>query len=120
MIRTKLKNKCYEISLLTVKLCTRLYKKREFYISEQILRSTTVMGVNIVESYPDEANSELRKSLYTALKEARKIKYWMRLLFSVRYINKKYYDFYICKINDICKDVGKNLDILHENSTFLN
>lgn len=71
----------------------RLYKhltlcKKEFVISNQILRSGTSVGANVVEALEGESRPDFRHKMNIALKESSETLYWLKLLRSGGYLNE--------------------------------
>ncbi|MCL2540523.1 MAG: four helix bundle protein [Firmicutes bacterium] len=76
-------------SLRVIKLFNYLKdNKREFVISNQILRSGTSIGANIAESHYAASKPDFINKLNIALKEASETKYWLELLHEANYIDK--------------------------------
>lgn len=64
-----------------------VYQKKEFVLSNQILRSGTSIGANIVESEYSESKSDFIHKLTISQKEAGETLYWLRLLGKSGYID---------------------------------
>lgn len=76
-----LKEKSYSFALRIVKMCRFLNEeKREFILSEQVLRSGTSIGANIEEANQGQSRSDFIHKLSIYLKEAVETIYWLRLL----------------------------------------
>lgn len=73
-------NKTFDFSLAIIKLYILLQQEKEFIISKQILRSATSIGANVEESIAAQSKKEFISKMSIASKEAREIKYWLRLL----------------------------------------
>lgn len=78
---TDLTKRCYKLSLHTIKLCDTLPKKRSAWvIADQLIRSTTSIGANLVEARASSTRREYKKFYEIALKSANESKYWIGLL----------------------------------------
>ena len=70
-------------------LCTQ---KKEYVLSNQVLRSGTSIGANLVESEMSQSAPDFIAKLHIALKEANETKYWLTLLQKTNYITKEQFD----------------------------
>lgn len=68
-----------EFSLLTIKYCELLSEQKKFVISKQLLRSSTSIGANIIESQNSESKADFIHKLKIASKEADETQYWLIL-----------------------------------------
>ncbi|OGY16845.1 MAG: hypothetical protein A2785_03715 [Candidatus Chisholmbacteria bacterium RIFCSPHIGHO2_01_FULL_49_18] len=79
--KTDLKLRAYLFSLRTIKLINELPNKRVFWvIGDQLLRSSTSIGANIVEAKSSSSKREFIKYYEISLKSANETKYWLCLL----------------------------------------
>ena len=83
-------------------LCTQ---KKEYVLSNQVLRSGTSIGANLAESEMSQSAPDFIAKLHIALKEANETKYWLTLLQKTNYITKEHFD-------SINKDLRKIIDLL--------
>jgi four helix bundle protein len=73
--------KSYAFALRVVKLYRFLCEeKKEFVLSQQILRSGTSIGANVEEAIGGQSSKDFLSKMNIAYKEARETHYWMRLL----------------------------------------
>ena len=86
--------------------------KREFVLSQQILRSGTSIGANIKEAQFAQSKADFTAKMYIALKEAGETEYWLELLYEAQYLESKEFESIIfsCKtiiriLNAITKTV---------------
>ena len=56
-------------------------EKREFFISKQVMRSGTSIGVNVRESIYAQSRADFISKMSIALKESSETEYWLELLF---------------------------------------
>ena len=84
----------YEKAFQFSKRIVSLYKylaedKKEYVISEQILRSGTSIGANIKEGKYGQSKKDFISKLNIALKEAGETEYWIELLIETDYLTEK-------------------------------
>ena len=70
-------------------LCTQ---KKEYVLSNQVLRSGTSIGANLAESEMSQSAPDFIAKLHIVLKEANETKYWLTLLQKTNYITKEQFD----------------------------
>lgn len=76
-----LKLRCYTFSLSVIALTDVLPKKRSAWvIADQLIRSATSIGANLVEARAASSRLEFKKFNEIALKSANETKYWLCLL----------------------------------------
>ena len=63
-------------------------EKKDFVLSNQILRSGTSIGANVRESKNAQSSADFINKLSIALKEADETSYWLELLFESDTIDK--------------------------------
>ncbi|MBI5325320.1 MAG: four helix bundle protein [Ignavibacteriae bacterium] len=80
--------------------------KKEFVISKQLLRSGTSIGANINEAQSAVSKMDFINKLGISAKEARETDYWLNLLKSTNFIDKK-------SFNSIHKDCSEILVIIN-------
>jgi len=79
--RSDLKRRCYKFSLEIIGLTDTLPNKRSAWIiTDQLIRSATSIGANIVEARASSSRLEFKKFYEIALKSANETKYWLELL----------------------------------------
>ena len=73
-----------------VKLCEYLREtKKEYTMSQQLLRAGTSIGANVAESEHAQSRSDFLSKLNIALKEAAETDYWLRLLYETDYLSQQ-------------------------------
>ncbi len=87
-MKSIVQEKSFLFSVRIVNLCRYLGKKREFVISNQIMRSGTSIGANLAESEYAISKNDFINKLYIALKETNETIYWLRLLYKTDYISE--------------------------------
>ena len=106
----KMKNgfreRCYNYSITIIKLINDLPEKRIYWtISDQLLRSATSIGANIVEARSASSKRDYIKYFEIALKSANETKYWLGLLRDALDADKE-------EINKLLKETGEIANIL--------
>jgi len=72
--------KAKKFALRIVKLCKQLKEQREYILSDQILRSGTSIGANLMEAEHAQSRPDFLHKNSIALKEANETTYWLDLL----------------------------------------
>jgi four helix bundle protein len=79
--KSDLKQRCYQFSLNLIVLIDSLPRQRSCWIiADQLLRSGTSIGANLVEAQASSSRIEFKKFHEIALKSANETKYWLGLL----------------------------------------
>ncbi|NMB83849.1 four helix bundle protein [Candidatus Roizmanbacteria bacterium] len=79
--KSDLKFRCYLFSLELIKFIDKLPKQRSVWIiSDQLLRSGTSIGANLVEASSASSRLEFKKYHEISLKSSNETKYWLGLL----------------------------------------
>ena len=88
MEKHNLQNKSFRFAVRIVKLTKMLKAERkEFILSNQLLRSGTSIGANIVEAQQAQSRADFLSKMNIALKEAVETDYWLRLLEETDYLS---------------------------------
>ena len=98
------KSKAFAIRILKLNKYLR-EEKKEFVLSEQILRSGTSIGANVKEANCAQSKADFYSKLNIALKEAVETEYWLELLCAGEYIEKAHFE----NIYNDCKELIKLL-----------
>ena len=94
------KNKAFAIR--TIRFVRYLQtEKKDFVLSNQILRSGTSIGANVRESKNAQSTADFINKLSVALKEADETAYWLELLFESDTIDKTMFN----SLNDDTKEL---------------
>ena len=76
-----MQGRCYQFSLNVIALIDKLPNKRSAWvIGDQLIRSATSIGANIVEARASSSRLEFKKVYEISLKSANETKYWLGLL----------------------------------------
>jgi four helix bundle protein len=75
-----IQEKSFQFELDVIELYGRLRERREFVLSNQLLRSGTSIGANVEEGISAQSRKDFISKMSIATKEARETRYWLRLL----------------------------------------
>ena len=82
-------DKSFEFAVRIVNLCKYLrYKKKEYVLTKQLLRSGTSIGANVHEGRRAQSRADFLSKMRIALKEANETYYWLKLLYRTEYLTK--------------------------------
>lgn len=88
MDRKNLQEKSFLFAIRIVKLCKILRTQRkEYTLSNQLLRSGTSIGANISEAQHAQSRPDFLSKLNISLKECAETEYWLRLLMATDYLS---------------------------------
>lgn len=98
-------DRSFEFSLKIISLFRELKKNNEFVLSKQILRSGTSVGANVEEGVAGYSKADFTHKMGIALKEAREVRYWLRLLDKSQLVPGDY-SWYINESTEIMNILG--------------
>lgn len=79
--KSDIKLRCYKFSLEVIALTDKLPNKRSAWIiTDQLIRSATSIGANLIEARASSSRLEFKKFYEIALKSSNETKYWLCLL----------------------------------------
>ncbi len=79
--KSDLRGRCYKFSLDIINLTNSLPNKRSAWvITDQLIRSATSIGANLVEAKASSSRLEFKKFYEISLKSANETRYWLDLL----------------------------------------
>jgi four helix bundle protein len=108
-VKNEFRERCYRFSISVIKLINDLPEKRVYWtISDQLLRSATSIGANIVEAKSASSKKDYIKYYEIALKSANETKYWLGLFRDALDVNK-------IEINKSMKETTEIANILAAN-----
>lgn len=88
-LKTDLSHRCYIFSINIIRAMDKLPQKRSAWvISDQLIRSATSIGANLVEGKAASSRLEFKKFNEIALKSANESKYWLALLRDTSLLDK--------------------------------
>ena len=76
-------------------------EKKEYVLSNQILRSGTSIGANLHECINAQSKPDFISKLQIALKEANETEYWLELFFESDIIDRQMYDSLHSELNEL-------------------
>ena len=80
-LKTDLRERCYRYSISVIKFLMALPEKRtQQILSNQLIRSATSIGANVVEAKSASSKRDFIKYYEIALKSANETTYWLGLL----------------------------------------
>ena len=104
--KSDLRRRCYRFSLEIINLTDALPKKRSSWvISDQLIRSSTSIGANLVEAKSSSSRLEFKRFFEISLKSANETKYWLGLLRDANLVDPK-------KVNILLEEVREISNML--------
>ena len=92
-IENPIRQRSFDFALLIVNVYKELkIEKREYILSNQLLRCGTSVGAMIREAEHAESKADFIHKLSVALKEANETQYWLELLNASEMIEKDLFD----------------------------
>ena len=108
--KTDLTQRTYCLSLAVINLMNNLPQKRAFWvIADQLLRSSTSIGANIVEARASSSRLEFKKFYEISLKSANETKYWFNLLKDAKFVSEKEVQSLIHETDEISRMLGSSV-----------
>jgi len=117
--KNDLKYRCYSYSIKIIEFLETLPEKRVYWvISDQLLRSATSIGANIVEAKSSSSKRDFIKFFEIALKSANETKYWLCLLRDATETNKEKINFLLKEVDEISRMLGSSLLTMKNKNKF--
>lgn len=108
--KTNLTERCYSFSLDIISLADRLPQKRSAWvISDQLIRSATSVGANLVEGKAASSRLEFKRFYEISLKSANETKYWLGLLRDSGLVSEHDVTLLIQEITEIANMLAKGV-----------
>jgi len=108
--KTDLRYRCYYFSINTIKLLSSLPEKRAYWvIGDQLLRSATSIGANIIEAKSSSSKRDFIKFYEIALKSANESKYWFGLLRDATEADKDKVNKILAELTEISNMLGSSV-----------
>lgn len=108
--KVDIKNRCYKFSLDIIQMADSLPKKRSAWVIEdQLIRSATSIGANLIEAKASSSRLEFKKFNEIALKSANETIYWLELLKDSRFIEPAVIESLIDEVNQIAKMLASGI-----------
>ncbi len=103
-------NKSIDFAVRIVNLSKYLNnEKKEFVLSNQILRSGTSIGANLHEANNTQSDADFISKLSIALKETSETKYWLILLQKTDYITNAEYESLYSDCEELFKMISSSI-----------
>lgn len=104
--RSQLKYRAYRFSIKIVKFASTLPNQRIYWIiADQLLRSATSIGANIIEAQAASSKRDFIKFFEIALKSANETRYWLGILRDATEANKE-------AVNELLEETKQLANIL--------
>ena len=117
--RDGLRDRCYKFGLAIIELTNALPNKRSAWvIGDQILRSATSIGANVVEARASSSRLEYKKYFEIALKSANETEYWLQLLKDAKLAESSRIDVLAAEVTQLCKMLGASVIKLKQKTNF--
>ena len=118
-LKTDLRTRCYYYSIAIIKFLETLPEKKIYWvISDQLLRSATSIGANIVEAKSSSSRRDFIKFYEIALKSANETKYWLGLLRDALKTDKNKVGQLLSEVEEISKMLGSSVLTLKNKNKF--
>ena len=115
--KVDIKKKTFDFSLSVIALTNELPNKRSAWIiTDQLIRSATSIGANIVEARSSSSRLEFKKFFEISLKSANESKYWLELLKETCLSDKEKIDKLIIELIEISNILAKSVLSLKKKS----
>ena len=109
-MQVDIKIRCYYFSVAIVKFVDTIETKRIHYsIIDQLLRSATSVGANVVEAKSAHSRKDFIKFYVISLKSANETKYWLCLLRDGVGIEKKKIEPLLNEVDEISKILASSV-----------
>ena len=108
--KSDLLGRCYSFSLCIINLSEQLPNKRSAnIILNQLVRSATSIGANLVEGRAASSRLEFKKFYEISLKSANETKYWLELLRDAKIIEVGRINVILAEAVEISKMLAKSV-----------
>ena len=108
--KTDLIQRTYNLSLAVIELMNTLPQKRSAWvIADQLLRSATSIGANIVEARSSSSRLEFKKFYEISLKSANETIYWFNLLKDAKLANESEINALIVETDEISRMLASSV-----------
>lgn len=105
-----LRIRTYQYSVRMIKFLETLPNKRTYWvIADQLLRSATSIGANIIEAKCSSSKKDFARFYEIALKSANETKYWLGLLRDATEADKKQISYLLKESQELSNILGASL-----------
>jgi four helix bundle protein len=106
----------FELALMVIDYCELLQEQKRFVIANQLMKSGTSIGANIMEAQNPESKADFVHKMKIAAKEAEETQYWLMLCkYSTKYPSC---DELLTKLDEINRLLGKILSTAKRKNPF--
>ncbi len=117
--KQQFKKRCFQFSISVIRLAEKLRTKQiNWIILDQLIRSATSIGANIVEGGNSSTRREFINYFQIALKSSSETLYWLALLKEINPIQQKDIDTFISECTEIKKLISTIILNTKSNSRF--
>lgn len=107
---SNLRDRCFNFSLQIIVLADTLPQKRSAWvISDQLVRSATSIGANLIEARASSSRLEFKKFYEIALKSANETIYWLELLRESKLSSQQKISPLLNEVTEIAKMLGSGV-----------
>jgi four helix bundle protein len=115
--RADLRSRCYKFGLMTIDLVNHFPNQVSGkVIGNQLLRSATSAGANVVEARGSSSRLEFKKFYEIALKSANETEYWLQLARDSKIVEAPKIDILLDEISQLCRMLGSSVIKLKQRS----
>lgn len=105
-----IKKRCYQFSRVLIKFVNEVtYQRIHFSIFDQLLRSGTSIGANVVEGGVGSSKKDVINFYHIALKSANETKYWLCLIRDSFDYNKDEINSLITEADELSKIIASSI-----------
>ena len=109
-LKSNIKYKTYKFSLTVINFISKFPNKRVFWvIGDQLLRSATSIGANIIEAKSSSSKREFIRYYEISLKSANETKYWLCLLRDSNLVEKEIIEKILKEAVELSNMIGSSL-----------
>jgi len=108
--KSELRERTYAFSVKTIQFLESLPEKRiSWVIANQLMRSATSIGANIIEAKSSSSKKDFIRFYEIALKSANETKYWLMLLVDALAVNGTEVKFLLNETDEIARMIAASL-----------
>ncbi|OGK25299.1 hypothetical protein A3F58_02360 [Candidatus Roizmanbacteria bacterium RIFCSPHIGHO2_12_FULL_37_9b] len=109
-LKSYIRYRAYQFSLSIIKFASRFPEKRVYWIiGDQLLRSATSIGANLIEAKSSSSRKDFIKFYVIALKSSNETRYWLSLLRDSNLVNDSNLRSIIEEVKEIANMIGSSL-----------
>lgn len=108
--KLELKYRAFKLSIAVIRFVATVSKDQALrIITDQLIRSITSIGANIVEAKSSSSKREFMNYFQIALKSANESKYWLAMLKELLPGHTNTIDAFIEEVNEMAKIIGSSV-----------